>query len=88
MNENNTRVWLVGAGDDKSLSYALGTYICYSAKACKIKDNKKKSILELATSFYKDYFLWLTKEKAGYRILPRETHKVFNVMFAPKNDED
>ena len=83
-------------GDDKSLSYALGTYRWDSDEDRKIKtpyeqqikDNKKKSILELATSFYKDYFLWLTKEKAGYRILPRETHKVFNVMFAPKNDED
>ncbi|MBR1603972.1 MAG: hypothetical protein IJ667_11135 [Synergistaceae bacterium] len=96
MNENNTQVWLIGAGDDKSLSYALGTYRWDSDEDRKIKtpyeqqikDNKKKSILELATSFYKDYFLWLTKEKAGYRILPRETHKVFNVMFAPKNDED
>ena len=86
----------IGGAEDKSASYALGTFRWDSDEDRKIKtpyeqqikDNKKKSILELATSFYKDYFLWLTKEKAGYRILPRETHKVFNVMFAPKNDED
>ena len=83
-------------GADKSLSYALGTYRWDSDEDRKIKtpyeqqikDNKKKSIIELAVSFYKDYFLWLTKEKAGYRILPRETHKVFNVMFAPKKEEE
>ncbi len=82
-------------GEDKSLSYALGTFRWDSDEdrniktpyEQQIKDNRKKSIIELASRFYKDYFLWLTKEKAGYRILPRETHKVFNVIFAPRKEE-
>ena len=41
----------------------------------------------MAASFYKDYFLWMTKEKKGYRILPRETHKVFLQMFAAREEE-
>jgi hypothetical protein len=53
-----------------------------------IKENKGKSILEMAASFYKDYFLWLTKEKKGYRILPRDTHKTFLQMFAPRKQEE
>ena len=82
-------------GDDKSLSYALGTFRWDSDEERRlktpyeqqIKENKKKSILALASSFYKDYFLWLTKEKQGYRILPRETRKVFEQMFAPRAEE-
>ena len=41
----------------------------------------------MAASFCKDYFLWMTKEKKGYRILPRGTHKVFIQMFAPRKEE-
>jgi hypothetical protein len=29
----------------------------------------------------------MTKEKMGYRILPRETHKVFSQMLAAKAEE-
>ena len=79
---------------EKSLAYALGTFRWDSDEDRllknayeNIKENKGKSILEMAASFYKDYFLWLTKEKKGYRILPRETHKAFFQMFAsPKQD--
>jgi hypothetical protein len=80
---------------EKSISYGLGTFrwdsdedrILKNAYE-NIKDNKGKSILEMASSFYKDYFLWLTKEKKGYRILPRNTHKTFLQMFAPGKQEE
>lgn len=79
---------------EKSIAYALGTFRWDSDEDRhlkngyeQIKENKGKSILAMATSFYKDYFLWLTKEKKGYRILPRETHKAFLQMFAPPKQE-
>ncbi|MDR3230509.1 MAG: hypothetical protein LBT65_03645 [Synergistaceae bacterium] len=79
---------------EKSLAYALGTFRWDSDedRVLKntyehIKENRGKSILEMASSFYKDYFLWLTKEKRGYRILPRDTHKTFIQMFAPRRPE-
>ncbi len=82
-------------GNDKSVSYALGTFRWDSDEDRKlkppyeqqIKENKKKSLLALAASFYKDYSLWLTKEKRGYRILPRETHKVFVSMFTVRSED-
>lgn len=52
-----------------------------------IKENKGKSIIELSNSFYKDYFIYITKEKKGYRVLPRETSKAFVSMFAPRKEE-
>jgi hypothetical protein len=80
---------------EKALAYALGTFRWDSDedRVLKnpyetIKDNKGKSILDMATSFYKDYFLWVTKEKKGYRILPRDTYKSFIQMFAPRKTED
>ncbi|MDR1978184.1 MAG: hypothetical protein LBQ42_05570 [Synergistaceae bacterium] len=80
---------------EKAIAYGAGTFrwdsdedrILKNAYET-IKDNKGKSILEMATSFYKDYFLWITKEKKGYRILPRDTHKTFLQMFAPRKQED
>ena len=81
-------------GEDKSVSYALATYRWDSDEDRKvktpyeqIKENKKKSLLALASSFYKDYSLWMTKEKKGYRILPGETHKAFVQIFAQKADD-
>ena len=82
-------------GNEKSVSYALAAFRWDSDEDRKlktpyeqqIKENKKKSLLALAASFCKDYSLWLTKEKRGYRILPSETHKVFVNMFRPKADE-
>ncbi|MGD9819968.1 MAG: hypothetical protein AB7U27_00285 [Aminobacteriaceae bacterium] len=79
---------------EKAAAYALGTFRWDSDedRIIKnsyelIKENRGKSILDLSSSFYKDYFLWLTKEKKGYRILPRNTHKVFLQMFAPRSPE-
>ena len=82
-------------GEDKSASYALGTFRWDSDEDRRlktpyeqqIKENRKKSLLALAEGFYKDYALWMTKEKKGYRILPRETHKVFINMFTAKPEE-
>ncbi|MDR1649498.1 MAG: hypothetical protein LBR71_04490 [Synergistaceae bacterium] len=80
---------------EKSLAYGLGTFRWDSDEDRvlkntyeNIKDNRGKSILEMAASFYKDYFLWMTKEKEGYRILPRNTHKTFTQMFAPRQQEE
>ena len=80
---------------EKAFAYGLGTFrwdsdedrIIKNAYE-NIKENKGKSILEMGASFYKDYFLWLTKEKKGYRILPRDTHKAFIQMFAPRKQEE
>lgn len=79
---------------EKSLSYALGTFRWDSDEDRHLKnpyehirENRSKSILDMAASFYKDYFLWMTKEKKGYRILPRETHKAFLQMFAAREEE-
>ena len=82
-------------GNEKSVSYALASFRWDSDEDRKlktpyeqqIKENKKKSLLALAASFWKDYSLWLMKEKRGYRILPSETRKVFVNMFRPKADE-
>ncbi|MDR2175199.1 MAG: hypothetical protein LBO82_04595 [Synergistaceae bacterium] len=80
---------------EKSLAYGLGTFRWDSDEDRvlkntyeNIKANRGKSILEMATSFYKDYFLWMTKEKEGYRILPRDTHKTFVQMFAPRKQAE
>lgn len=83
------------AGADKAVAYGLGTFrwdsdedrILKNAYET-IKDNKGKSILDMASSFYKDYFLWITKERKGYRILPRDTHKAFTQMFSPRKQEE
>jgi hypothetical protein len=80
---------------EKSLAYGAGTFRWDSDEDRilkntyeNIKANRGKSILEMAASFYKDYFLWMTKEKEGYRILPRDTHKTFIQMFAPRKQAE
>ncbi|MDR1621900.1 MAG: hypothetical protein LBS00_05960 [Synergistaceae bacterium] len=80
---------------EKSIAYGVGTFRWDSDEDRllknayeTIKDNKGKSILEMASSFHKDYFLWITKEKKGYRILPRDTHKTFLQMFALRKQEE
>ncbi|MBR1672824.1 MAG: hypothetical protein IJ702_07845 [Fretibacterium sp.] len=82
-------------GEDKSLSYALATFRWDSDEDRhlknpyeQIKENRKKSLLVMAASFYKDYFQWMTKESKGYRVLSRETSKVFQQMMAPRPDEE
>ncbi|WP_448807803.1 hypothetical protein [Aminobacterium mobile] len=73
---------------EKNVAYALGTFRWDSDedRAIKnsyelIKENRKKSVISLSQSFYKDYYTWIVKECKGYRVLPRETHKVFKQIF-------
>ncbi len=80
--------------EGQSVAYALGTFRWDSDEDRKvrtpyegIKENKKKSVLAMAASFYKDYSVWMTKERLGYRIMPRETHKVFSYFTAMKDEE-
>jgi hypothetical protein len=79
---------------EKAITYALGSFRWDSDEDRllknsyeTIKDNTGKSILEMAASFYRDYFVWMTKEKLGYRVLPRNTFKSFVVMFASRKEE-
>jgi hypothetical protein len=79
---------------DKTITYALASFRWDSDEdrnikngyENNIKENRGKSIIELNNSFYKDYFIYLTKEKKGYRVLPRETSKAFAVLFAPRKE--
>ena len=70
--------------EGQSIAYALGTFRWDTDEDRKvrapyetIKENRKKSVMALATSFYKDYSIWMTKERLGYRVLSREAHKIF-----------
>jgi hypothetical protein len=80
---------------NKTITYALASFRWDSDEdrsikngyENNIKENKGKSIIELSNSFYKDYFIYLTKEKKGYRVLPRETGKTFAILFAPRKEE-
>ncbi|MCF4114159.1 MULTISPECIES: hypothetical protein [Dethiosulfovibrio] len=46
-----------------------------------LKENRGKSIKGLASSFSNDYYLWLTKERFGFRVLPREVRDWFKTKF-------
>jgi hypothetical protein len=80
---------------NKTITYALASFrwdsdedrIIKNGYENNIKENRGKSIIELSNSFYKDYFIYITKEKKGYRVLPRETGKTFAVLFAPRKEE-
>ena len=81
-------------GVEKSLTYALGTFRWDSDEDQKlrtpygqIKEHRKENSIAMGASFYKDYALYMTREKQGYRILPRETHKAFEQMFKIKTEE-
>jgi hypothetical protein len=50
-----------------------------------LKANKGKGIRALQESFSNDYFLWISKERKGYRILPREVSKWFKTFFKQKS---
>ncbi|MDR1515206.1 MAG: hypothetical protein LBS45_05885 [Synergistaceae bacterium] len=49
-----------------------------------LKVNKGKGIRALQESFFNDYFLWISKERKGYKILPREVAKWFKTFFKQK----
>jgi hypothetical protein len=50
-----------------------------------LKTNKGKGIRALQESFMNDYFLWISKERKGYRILPKEVSKWFKTFFKQKS---
>ena len=50
-----------------------------------LKVNKGKGIRALQEAFMNDYFLWISKERKGYRILPRDTSKWFKTFFKQKS---
>ncbi|MCL2684745.1 MAG: hypothetical protein FWE55_05825, partial [Synergistaceae bacterium] len=50
-----------------------------------LKANKGKGIRALQEAFMNDYFLWISKERKGYRILPREVSKWFKTFFKQKS---
>ena len=50
-----------------------------------LKANKGKGIRALQESFFNDYFLWISKERKGYKILPREVSKWFKTFFKQKS---
>ncbi len=76
-------------GPLKSVAYALASYrwdadeegnMRFSYES--LKQNKGLSIFNLQKNFCQDYFLWITKEKEGYRILPKEVHNWFKWKFS------
>jgi hypothetical protein len=50
-----------------------------------LKTNKGKGIRALQETFFNDYFLWISKERKGYKILPREISKWFKTFFKQKS---
>jgi hypothetical protein len=50
-----------------------------------LKVNKGKGIRALQEAFMNDYFLWISKERKGYRILPKEVSKWFKTFFKQKS---
>lgn len=80
--------------EGQSIAYALGTFRWDADEDRKvrapyetIKENRKKSLLTLASSFYRDYSIWMTKERLGYRVLSREAHNVFKHICSLKAEE-
>ncbi len=50
-----------------------------------LKQNKGKGIRGLQEQFSNDYFLWISKERKGYRILARDVSKWFKTFFKQKS---
>ena len=77
--------------DIKGFCFALGGFRWDNDEDRTLKDsyallkaNKKKGIRAMQESFYNDYFLWISKERKGYRILPKEISKWFGAFFKQK----
>ncbi|EHM09313.1 hypothetical protein TheveDRAFT_0126 [Thermanaerovibrio velox DSM 12556] len=75
-------------GEHKSFCYALAAFRWDNDEDRTLKDsyslikeNRDKGIRALQESFSQDYFIWMTKERKGYRVLPKETSKWFRVHF-------
>ena len=50
-----------------------------------LKANKGKGIRGLQEAFMNDYFLWISKERKGYRILSKDVSKWFKTFFKQKS---
>lgn len=50
-----------------------------------LKQNKGKGIRALQEAFMNDYFIWISKERKGYRVLPRDVSKWFKTFFKQKS---
>lgn len=77
--------------DIKGFCFALGGFRWDNDEDRTLKDsyallkaNKKKGIRAMQESFYNDYFLWISKERKGYRILPKDVSKWFGAFFKQK----
>lgn len=79
------------ASDEKSFGFALASFRWDNDEDRTLKDtyallkaNKGKGIRALQEAFCNDYFLWVSKERRGYRVLPKETAKWFKAFFKQK----
>lgn len=78
--------------DVKAVSYALAAFRWDNDEDRTLKDtfallkqNKGKGIRGLQDQFSNDYFLWISKERKGYRILSKEVSKWFKTFFKQKS---
>ncbi|MDR3255246.1 MAG: hypothetical protein LBT31_06740 [Synergistaceae bacterium] len=78
--------------DVKDICFALASFRWDNDEDRSIKDtysllkqNKGKGIRALQEAFFSDYFLWISKERKGYRVLPREVSKWFKTFFKQKS---
>ena len=81
-------------GEEKSLAYALGTFRWDSDEDLKlrtpygqIKDYRNLSTIAMAQASYRDYSIYMTREKAGYRVLASNVHKVFDQILKYRPEE-
>ncbi len=79
------------ASDVKSFCFALGNFRWDNDEDRTLKDtystlkqNRDKGIRALQESFCNDYFIWLSKERKGYRVLKRDVYKWFTMFFKVK----
>jgi hypothetical protein len=90
--DNSLIIPIFGAVSDvKDFCFALASFRWDNDEDRTLKDtysllkiNKGKGIRALQEAFMNDYFLWISKERKGYRILPREVSKWFKTFFKQK----
>jgi hypothetical protein len=91
--DNSLVIPIFGAVSDvKDFCFALASFRWDNDEDRTLKDtysllkvNKGKGIRALQEAFMNDYFLWISKERKGYRILPREVSKWFKTFFKQKS---
>jgi hypothetical protein len=91
--DNSLIIPIFGAVSDvKDFCFALASFRWDNDEDRTLKDtysllkaNKGKGIRALQEAFMNDYFLWISKERKGYRILPREASKWFKTFFKQKS---